>query len=129
MKKPLLMVIDDEADIANFVRYVGESVGFEVRVFDHVKAYQKASLEADPTAIIMDIVMPEIDGIELLLWHAKQGCSVPIILMSGYEKGDYLETAKRLGEARQLSIAGIMSKPIKFDELEAMFEDVLRVAA
>ncbi|HIJ45578.1 MAG TPA: response regulator, partial [Rhodospirillaceae bacterium] len=90
MAKPILIVVDDELEMAEFIETAGLSLGFEVRIATSAEGFQKIWAEAEPSAIVMDIVMPDMDGIELLQWLVERKCTVPIILMSGYD-GKYLD--------------------------------------
>ena len=62
-----LLVIDDEPEIGEFVRKVATGLGYEVRVTTDGHAFQDAYRELRPTTIVMDMVMPEMDGNELIL--------------------------------------------------------------
>ena len=63
MNKPLLVIIDDELDVAEFVGEVGKSVGFDVLITTTSRDFQNILISQKPSAIVMDIVMPDMDGI------------------------------------------------------------------
>lgn len=73
--KPSLLIIDDEPNIAEFVGFVGDEMGFEVRITTTTEAFQQSYMKGVPSAIIMDVVMPGLDGIELL--HLAQHTELP----------------------------------------------------
>ena len=115
MSKPLLLIIDDDALMVDLVSSVAEGAGFDA------EAFQKAWLTKPPAAIIMDIVMPRMDGMALLLWLSEHNCTTPIILMSGYE-GKYLNMAEKLGTATGDNIIGTLDKPFNISELETLLQ-------
>jgi len=121
--KPVLMVVDDNESMAKLVSNVGEIVGFDVRSTFSAKEFQEVWSECDPSAIVLDLVMPDMDGIEILDWLAEQKCSAPIILMSGYE-GKYVGMANSFGVAKGDKVVGSLTKPYKVDQLEMMLKDI-----
>lgn len=125
MTKPLLIVVDDQPAITKFVDDVAVKIGFEVRSTFSAREFQQAYLSTDPVGIVMDIVMPDMDGNELLQWLAEQGSMTPVVLMSGYDD-QYLDTAKRLGEARGVVVVGTLVKPFLMGELEKILVDIFQ---
>ena len=123
MNKPLLLVVDDEPDIAAFVGDVGESVGFDVSITNSSRQFQQVCSTTPPSAIVMDIVMPDIDGIELINWLSEQKFSAPIIIMSGYD--GYIGMTELLGEKQGLTVIGTLTKPFRIDDLEPLLLDIL----
>ena len=123
MIKPLLLVIDDEPEMAEYVGIIGESVGFEIFVTSNAREFQKTCLLRSPSAIVMDIVMPDLDGNELLRWISEEKILTPIIIMSGYDQ--YTPITKNLAEKLGCTIAGTISKPSKFDELEHKLQKIM----
>jgi FixJ family two-component response regulator len=124
MTKPLLMVVDDETEMVNLVADVGMTCGFEVLQYLNARAFQEALITNTPTVIVMDIVMPEMEGTELLKWLAEQGCTAPIIIMSGYD-GKYITFTEHLGSVTGRHILGTLTKPFKIDDLEALLKKSL----
>lgn len=124
MSKPLLIVVDDEPGIVRFVRSAAEEIGFEVCVASNGKEFQKIWDKTEPSAIVTDVVMPEMDGHELLQWLVEQGCTTPILLMSGYD-GKYLFSAETLGKLHGANIVGTLDKPFRVDALKIHLKQIL----
>ena len=124
MTKPLLIIVDDDRDMAEFVCDVGEDLGFEVKICTSAKEFQAAYSLKIPTGIVMDIVMPDMDGNELLKWLVDQGCITPIVIMSGYG-GKYMAAAEKLGKSLGASGAGTLPKPIRVDDLEPVLQEII----
>ena len=112
MTAPKLIVVDDEPDIAEIVAEVAETVGYEVSMTTCAADFQATYVKIKP-----DIVIPDVDGTELLAWLASQKDKVRIILMSGYD-GKYLESANLLGSARGNNIVATVTKPFNFNDLK-----------
>ena len=111
-----LLVIDDEPEIGEFVRKVATGLGYEVRVTTDGHAFQDAYRELRPTTIVMDMVMPEMDGNELVLWLMEQHYDANLIIITGYNP-DYAKDARLLVEFKGLRSVITLIKPIRLDKL------------
>jgi len=116
MNEKRLLVIDDERDIGEFIRTVAEEMGYAVTVTSSAEAFQKAYKSFCPTHIMLDIVMPDIDGIELLRYLAASGCQAKVLVMSGYSE-KYLDSAQKLSDAYGLRNIDRLTKPIRLAKL------------
>ena len=111
-----ILVIDDEADVGEFVSAAAQEMGFECTATTDPAAFQEM-LTPDTTLILLDLVMPEMDGIELLRLLGQQKCRAGVILMSGSGRR-ILESAEQLAHALGLPIVGHLQKPFRLAELE-----------
>ena len=123
MTKPLLWIVDDEEDMAEFIATTAESIGFECKIATRARDFQRNYDTSSAAAVVMDIVMPEMDGNELLQWLATQDSSPPIVLISGYG-GAYLSMAEKLGEAKGAVIVGSLDKPINISDLKSILQEI-----
>jgi len=112
-----LLVIDDEPELGRFVGRVAESVGYEVKVTTQVREFKNLISHWEPGVIILDLIMPEVDGIELLNWLASQNCRARIIIMSGFDLR-VVEAAKQIGRIRGLNVDFVFIKPIRVQDLK-----------
>ena len=64
MSSKKILLVDDESDILDFLSYNLESIGYEVRVANNGEEGVKTALEFKPDLILLDMMMPEMDGIE-----------------------------------------------------------------
>ncbi len=117
---PKLLVIDDEVALCEFARDVGEAAGFLVTTAS-APALVEAALALDEDMILLDLMMPGIDGIEVLRKLGAQGCTARIVLTSGMDR-KVLETARRLGVAHGLNIVGHLQKPVRAAELDCLLQ-------
>ncbi|MES1175788.1 MAG: PAS domain S-box protein [Myxococcales bacterium] len=113
-----VLVVDDEPLVRMHLRHALESQGYEVSEAatgaDALSAIERLA----PSAVVLDVTMPDISGIELLRRMRAQGLTVPVILSSGYH-------AAALDVERD-SFQGFLAKPYTSSEL---LEAVARVLA
>lgn len=113
-----LLIVDDEPAFGAFVRTVAERMGYEVQVTTQAREFQKAFDGFAPTDIVIDIVMPDADGIELIRWIADKGSNARIIIASG-SNPDYAKAAEVLGAAHGLRSISTLRKPVSLADLRA----------
>lgn len=118
MSQHSVLVIDDEPGFGRFVRNVSERLAFDVRVATRASEFKEMYQAMRPGVIVMDIVMPEVDGIELVRWLADQSCESRIIVISGYNP-DYAGFVRTLGKSGGLKDVTTLSKPISASDLRA----------
>ena len=114
-----LVVIDDERAFADFVAWVATTANYEARVAVSVAEFLDGAEQDWPGVLIIDLHMPDIDGIELLRELAERRCPSRIILVSGAD-GRVLDSAYRLGEEIGLAMAGKASKPVRAPDVRKL---------
>jgi len=105
-----LLVIDDEPEVCELIKNVAEDIDFEVSVAATATEFQSCFRDFDPSVIVIDLHMPQVDGGELLRFRGEETCSAGIILISGADKG-VLATSHRLGDSYGLNMLGALQKP------------------
>ncbi len=113
-----LLIVDDEPDFGEFVREVADELGYEVVVTTSSQVFQERYHDFQPTLIILDMIMPDLDGNELLLWLSQQGYESDLIITTGFSP-DYAQDAKTLAEFKGLSKVATLVKPIPLSRLRA----------
>jgi CheY-like chemotaxis protein len=111
-----MLVVDDEPEFGEFVRKVAADLGYEVRVTTNGKAFQAAYHELQPTTVVLDMVMPGMDGNEIVLWLMQQHYAANLIIITGYSP-DYATDARRLAEFKGLRSVTMLTKPIRLAKL------------
>lgn len=116
MNAKRLLIVDDEAEFGEFVRRVAVDSGYEVMVTTNGLDFQKNFASFQPNKIILDMVIPDIDGNELLLWLLAQGYASDLIITTGFSP-DYAKDAKTLAEFKGLPSVKVLVKPIRLAQL------------
>lgn len=114
-----LLVCDDEPAIGRLVRHIAEPLGFEVEVTTDGATFMSRYPRFQPTTVIIDMVMPGIDGNELIAWLAEQQSLSRLIIVTDYHQ-DYADHAKILAEFRGLSPVTSLHKPIDIGLLRSV---------
>jgi CheY-like chemotaxis protein len=112
-----LVVCDDEPEFRAYVRRAAESMGFEVRETGDPTACADLVRAFGPDILVLDIVMPGMDGIEVVQAVAAAGYSGRVLLTSGYDP-NYMTSAARLAEIKGVRTE-ILPKPVRLDALRA----------
>ncbi len=121
MHKPKLIVADDDPIIINLIKEVAEGIGYKVSSASNGKRLLNTINETCPSIIILDMVMPDMDGIETLKKLAIKKCTAAIILITGYQQY-YLETGSVIGTAHGLNIIGTLYKPFSLETLNKLLQ-------
>jgi CheY-like chemotaxis protein len=111
-----LLVVDDEPKFAAFVGKVAARLGYDVETTNHGRDFQSAYERETPDVVIVDMVMPDMDGNELILWLVEKGCEADILIITGYSP-DYAMNARILGEFKGLRSVTTLSKPVSVARL------------
>jgi CheY-like chemotaxis protein len=117
-----LLVIDDEGEFAEFVTAAAAELGYAVTATTRATDFQRAYREHAPDAIILDMVMPEMNGIELIEWLIGQGCKARILIVSGFNPL-YPKMAQLLAESRGKLSASTLQKPVELVDISAFLNE------
>lgn len=114
-----LLVVDDQASITRIISKIAGDLGYEVRcVSDPAVAYE--TFEAfQPDVLIIDLVMPEVDGIDILHDILAVGTRAKIIVMSGFGKS-YLQLGEAVAAYHEHHDITTLSKPFRKADLAAL---------
>lgn len=115
MKK--LLVVDDEHAICEFVQAVGEACGFRVDACIDEARILSTVAAAKPDVIVLDLTMPNVDGVEILRMLAAERNPAAIFIMSGFD-ARVRDIVFDLGKVLGLSMAGVVPKPVRASELK-----------
>ncbi len=116
MSNQRLLIVDDEPDFGQMVARVAADLGYEARVTTNGYEFQAAYQELQPTLIVLDMVMPEMDGNELVVWLMEQGYAARLIIITGYSP-EYAKDAQLLAEFKGLRSVITLAKPIRIAQL------------
>jgi DNA-binding response OmpR family regulator len=119
MPEKRLLICDDEPAFGRLVKNVAEDLGYEVRVTTDGRKFMAEYDTFGPTTVILDMIMPGMDGNELVLWLAQRKCTARLIIITGYTP-DYAENAKVLAQYKGLGTVTTLHKPIEISRLRAV---------
>ena len=118
--KPHILVIDDEPDIRTSVKDILEDEGYVVDLAANGEIARHYVSEHQPDLILLDIWMPDVDGITLLKeFSSKLHITAPVVMMSGHGT---VETAV---EATRLGARDFIEKPLSLAKLLHTVEQAL----
>lgn len=119
MTSPHILVVDDEKEIRNLVREILEDEGYKVTIAEDGRSARQARSLHDPDLILLDIWMPDVDGVTLLKEWTQDGLDCPVVMMSGHGT---VETAV---EATRLGAYDFIEKPLSLAKLLLTVERAL----
>ena len=120
MNNARVLVVDDEPDIRETVKDILEDEGYRVTVAESAAAAREARRLNRPDVVLLDVWMPDLDGISLLReWHESGVLDMPVIMLSGHGT---IETAV---EATRLGAWDFVEKPISLAKLLLTVERAL----
>jgi len=97
-ESPYILVVDDEPDIRQLVSEILEDEGYQVEMAECAESARNKKNQRQPQLILLDIWMPDTDGITLLKeWAAEDERLCPVIMMSGHGSVESAVEATRLG--------------------------------
>ncbi|MEP6884085.1 MAG: sigma-54 dependent transcriptional regulator [Gammaproteobacteria bacterium] len=115
-----ILVVDDEADIRGLLKEILSEEGYEVDVAADATQARSSRATQVPDLVLLDIWMPDTDGITLLReWSATDGYDCPVVMMSGHGT---VETAV---EATRLGAFDFVEKPLSLTKLLRTVERAL----
>ena len=85
MGKPVVFVIDDDESVCRSLRRLMKSVGRNVRTFTSARDFLSQGCQNVSGCLILDVTMPEMNGLELQKMLVDSGSRMPIIFMSAHE--------------------------------------------
>ena len=120
MTIPHILVVDDEADIRGLLKEILSEEGYEVDVAANAVQARASRARQTPDLVLLDIWMPDVDGISLLReWSASTTDGCPVVMMSGHGT---VETAV---EATRLGAFDFVEKPLSLAKLLRTVERAL----
>lgn len=120
-----LLVVDGEQTAVDFVTSVAGGLGFAVAHAEDPAALLNLVDSFRPTVIVLDLQLPQGDGVEILRLLVARDCKADIFLTSAADKRVVTATFD-LGVSRGLSMSGTLAKPMAVQELSAKLATVLK---
>ena len=114
-----VFIVDDDPDVCRAVGRLVRGAGYEVREFNSAHDFLVAHEPEPPGCLLLDLSMPDVDGLQLQQSLVASGCHRPIVFLSA--NGDVHNTVR----AMKAGAVNFLTKPVDGDELmEALAEAV-----
>ncbi len=118
-----LFIIDDDVATCDLLKTIAEPIVSNIRTFEFGRDFLQENIQETDIAIL-DLMMPDFDGIEVIRHLAQQQLSPQLILISGYDKG-VLYSAERLARDYGLTVIESFTKPIAMSGLVNVLEQLV----
>ncbi len=105
-----LLILEDDPGVAKAIYQIAVTVGHEARIVTQPDPFFAALDEWSPTHIALDLVMPEMDGIQVLAELGKRKSRAAVIITSGMGR-NVMEAAGRAAGDHGLNLGGLLPKP------------------
>ncbi len=118
-----IFVVDDEPKIGNLFSNVLERDGYDVDAFVNPNSLLEALDEdsGEPDVVVTDMIMPQMDGVELMEHLDERDLDVPIIIMTAHSSVQTAVEAMRQGAFHYLE------KPVNLEEMRALLEKAIEL--
>jgi len=119
-----VFIVDDDPDVCRAVGRLVRGAGYDVREFNSARDFLVAHESEPPGCLLLDLSMPDVDGLQLQQSLVASGCHRPIVFLSA--NGDVHNTVR----AMKAGAVNFLTKPVDEDELmDALAEAVALDAA
>ncbi len=115
-----ILIIDDDEDICEYMRTLLTASGYVVETLSDPTLAAERVRSEEYHLLVVDLMMPRMDGIELIKEIRKADSDVAIVVFTGYPS---VETAV---EALKLNVSDYIKKPFDVDEFREKIAEVLR---
>lgn len=109
--KPIVFVVDDDVSVRESLEALIQFAGWEARAFDSAKAFLPTARAQGPNCLVLDVNLPDLNGLDLQAMVARERAEMPIIFISGY--GDVPKTVR----AMKAGAVEFLTKPFDNDIL------------
>jgi DNA-binding NtrC family response regulator len=119
-----ILIVDDEVGIRELLAEILFDEGYQVHLAENAEQARLYRLEHEPDLVLLDIWMPDTDGVTLLKeWVAQDLLTMPVVMMSGHGT---VETAV---EATRIGAVDFLEKPISMNKLLATVARAIKEGA
>lgn len=121
MRSSDILIVDDEVGIRDLLSEILQDEGYTVTLAENAEAARQLRYQTRPAMVLLDIWMPDCDGITLLKEWAKNGqLNMPVVMMSGHAS---IDTAV---EATKIGALDFLEKPIALQKLLSTVDRALK---
>ncbi len=122
MSQVTVYLIDDESELVKLLSDAVELVGLNARGYTRASRFFEQTTLFEPDSIlVLDLHMPEMDGIEVMRRLTRMDDPPTLILISGHDAG-VLHAAEKLGKAHNLEILASLGKPVSIHRFQQLLQ-------
>ncbi len=126
VKQPTIYLVDDEPEMLALLGDMVEDLDLTAVCYQKATLFFEQVTEFEPdTLMVLDLNMPEMDGIEVMRRLASMNNPPALILISGHDIG-VLHSAEKLGSAHKLNIITSLDKPIHLNSFQLLLKEYCR---
>lgn len=122
-----IYIVDDDVQISRLLCDAIESFGLAVEIFNSAQEFVGVDVH-ESDVILLDLNMPDMDGIEVIKILSSKECGARLVLISGHDTG-ILHSAEQLAQAHALKIVSSMTKPIRLKHLRDVITGIVEQGA
>jgi FixJ family two-component response regulator len=119
---PLIAVVDDEESIRRALDRLLRSAGLAVETFASGAEFLRSVLDHRPACVVLDLHMPELSGLDVQLFLARDRMQVPVVMITGHE------TPEARARLMSRGATACLRKPVDDKLLLAAIDDAIRGA-
>ena len=123
LQQGTVFIVDDDPDVCRAVGRLVRGAGYEVREFNSARDFLVAHESEPPGCLLLDLSMPEVDGLQLQQSLVAAGCHRPIVFLSA--NGDVHNTVR----AMKAGAVNFLTKPVDRDELIGALTEAFAIDA
>lgn len=119
LTKDLISVVDDDESIRRTITLLIESFGFRAEAFESAESFLRSGQQHNTSCLILDVQMPNMNGLQLQSQLAATGCSIPIIFITAHDDKE------SRGRAMQAGAVAFLGKPFSDEQLRQTVRSAL----
>jgi FixJ family two-component response regulator len=109
--RDLIAVVDDDESIRRTTTLLIESFGFRAIAFESAESFLQSGQQHNTSCLILDVRLPQMNGLQLQRELAAAGCSIPIVFITAYDDKE------SRGRAMQAGAVAFLGKPFSDEQL------------
>ena len=117
---PLIAIVDDDEPVRRALSRLLKASGFKVQAFSSGRAFLGSLREAHPDCVVLDLQMPDLNGVDVLKELRSRGLYLPVIIITAYDEPSVRANCLAAGAS------GYLSKPIDEAVLRQAIADAMK---
>lgn len=119
---PEILLVDDDEGTRSLFAEIAELANYPIRTASSGEEFFQQYENQQPDLLILDLVMPNMDGLELMRKLLAMNCQLPLLVISGY---DYINEEGLTLLSNGLNFKGFIKKPFNVVELRKLLTEVM----